>query len=81
MITKRQSLTARVELQRAFVPLACSYFHEQSSVRLRVYERQTGQTQLIVAGIPVSQVATGQALAKLIVELRQELDGSKFNRR
>ncbi|MGY8820854.1 MAG: DUF1652 domain-containing protein [Pseudomonadales bacterium] len=81
MITSRQSLAARVELQRAFAPLACSYLHERSSVRLRVYERDTGQTQLIVAGIPVSQVATSQGLAKLILELRHELDGSALRRR
>lgn len=79
-ITSRQSLTARVETQRAFAPVACSYINDRSSVRLRLYERQTGQTQLIVAGIPVSQVATTQGLTKLILELRNELDESVIAR-
>lgn len=81
MITKRQSLSARVEFERAFKPFSCSFRHDQFSVRLRVYERETDQTQLVVAGISFSQVATSQGIAKLVHELRYELDGFALRRR
>ncbi len=75
MITKRQSLSARVELERAFRPFSCSFRHDPFSVRLHVYELETGQTHLIVSGIPISQVATSKGIAKLVYELRDELEG------
>lgn len=78
MITRCQSLSARTELERVFAPFACHFRCEQSSVRLRVYERETGRTQLIIAGIPLSQIATSQNVAKLVPELRHEFDGSVF---
>lgn len=76
MTTKHPFRSARAELECAFAPFACSYQHDQASVRLRLYERETNQTQLVVAGIPFNQLSTRQNLAKLVDELRHELDGT-----
>ncbi|GEM_PF-2701521 len=80
MFKRQNSHRARIAFERAFAPLACSYRHDQTSVQVRVYERETDQTHLIVAGIPLSDIATSQAIAQLVRELQHELDFTVLKR-
>lgn len=64
---------ARAIAEAAFQPLACTILQECDSVNMRIFDAQTGTTQLFVTGIPLRMFDSVRSVSQLILEVRQEL--------
>jgi hypothetical protein len=65
---------ARAIVESSFTPLSCRCSHESSSARIRIYDADTGEQHLVVAGISIYRMNTSHEIRKLVGELRHELE-------
>lgn len=61
-------------VEKAFTPLSCRCSRESSSAKIRIYDANTGESRLLVAGIHISGLGTAKAVSKLVGEIRHELE-------
>ncbi|NWA04179.1 DUF1652 domain-containing protein [Pseudomonas gingeri] len=70
----------RTLIERGFAPLACECVLGDASLSVRVYDRQTGRVDLMVAGIALSDLQQREDALRLIDELRDELACNTLSR-
>ncbi|MHC8300173.1 DUF1652 domain-containing protein [Pseudomonas sp. ZS1P83] len=72
----------RMQLERSFSPLACDCsVTGDNSLTVKLYHPVSGQVDLVVSGLSVSNLTTPEAVAVLIEELRYELESNTLHRR
>lgn len=61
-------------IESGFGPMACECIVcADASLTVRIFDRATGRVDLMVSGIGVDKLRTGQDVFRLISELRDEL--------
>ncbi|NVZ66010.1 DUF1652 domain-containing protein [Pseudomonas gingeri] len=70
----------RALIERGFAPLACECVLDDASLSVRVYDRETGRVDLMVAGIALSDLQQREDVLRLIDELRDELACNALSR-
>lgn len=71
----------RARLEENFTPLSCDCcLNGDGSFTVRLYHRESGRVALVVSGLSVESIRTEQNLAKLIEELRHELQHAHLQR-
>ncbi|SDT19230.1 Protein of unknown function [Pseudomonas asplenii] len=70
----------RALLEQGFAPLACECVLGDASLSVRVYDRETGRVDLMVAGIALSRLRKREDALRLLEELREELAGNALQR-
>ncbi len=63
----------RALLEQGFAPLACDCVLGDASLSVRVYDRETGRVDLMVAGIALGGLRQREDGLRLLEELRDEL--------
>ncbi|KQV18148.1 hypothetical protein ASC74_04450 [Pseudomonas sp. Root329] len=72
----------RLQLERSFSPLACDCtVTGDHSLTVKLYHPVSGQVDLVVTGLSVTNLRTPEAVAALIDELRYELESNTLHRR
>ncbi|AWM91891.1 hypothetical protein DJ564_14200 [Pseudomonas sp. 31-12] len=72
----------RAQLEQHFSPLACDCsVSGDNSVTVKLYHPVSGQVDLVVSGLSVTQLRTPEAVASLIEELRYELESNNLHQR
>ncbi|MHC8362218.1 DUF1652 domain-containing protein [Pseudomonas sp. LS2P72] len=72
----------RLQLERSFSPLACDCsVTGDHSLTLKLYHPLSGQVDLVVSGLSVTNLRTPEAMSTLIEELRYELESNTLQRR
>lgn len=72
----------RAQLEQHFSPLACDCsVSGDNSVTVKLYHPVSGQVDLVVSGLSVTQLRTPEAVASLIEELRYELESNGLHQR
>ncbi|KJZ35575.1 MULTISPECIES: DUF1652 domain-containing protein [Pseudomonas] len=67
----------RDQLERHFSPRACECsVSGDNSVTVKLYHPASGQVDLVVSGLKVTNLSSPQAVASLIEELRYELESN-----
>lgn len=71
----------RMQLELSFSPLACECaLAGDNSLTVKLYHSATGQVDLVVSGLSVSNLRTPEAVQSLIEELRYELESNTLHR-
>lgn len=71
----------RMQLERSFSPLACDCsVTGDHSLTVKLYHPVSGQVDLVVTGLSVTNLRTPEAVAALIEELRYELESNTLHR-
>ncbi len=70
----RRFTQAWATIESSFRPLSCRISLDLSSVGIRIYDADTGEAQLFVAGIHFHRLATARDIGRLVDELRHELE-------
>ena len=61
-------------IEEGLSPLTCEFtLCRDASLTLKVYDAQTGRVDLVVTGISTNRLQTPQEVAKMVDELRYEL--------
>jgi len=72
----------RARLEESFTPLACECsLNGDGTLTVRLYHRESGEVDLVVSGMSLDSVRSEESLAKLIDELRYELENTPLHRR
>jgi hypothetical protein len=72
----------RLQLERSFSPLACDCtVTGDHSLTVKLYHPVSGQVDLVVTGLSVTNLRTPESVAALIEELRYELESNTLHRR
>lgn len=72
----------RLQLERSFSPLACDCsVTGDHSLTVKLYHPLSGQVDLVVSGLSVTNLRTPEAMSTLIEELRYELESNTLQRR
>lgn len=68
------TLELRHIIESGFLPLSCACtVSPDGSLTIKVYEPSSGRVDLLVTGVPISNLTSSRALANLIAELRSEI--------
>ncbi|WP_413791589.1 MULTISPECIES: DUF1652 domain-containing protein [unclassified Pseudomonas] len=71
----------RARLEESFTPLACECsLNGDGTLTVRLYHRESGEVDLVVSGMSLDSVRSEERLAKLIDELRYELQNTPLHR-
>ncbi|CAN7535113.1 DUF1652 domain-containing protein [Pseudomonas sp. LjRoot277] len=71
----------RMQLERSFSPLACDCsVTGDHSLTVKLYHPVSGEVDLVVSGLSVTNLRTPEAVAALIEELRYELESNTLHR-
>jgi hypothetical protein len=71
----------RARLEENFTPLSCECsLNGDGTLTVRLYHRESGEVDLVVSGLSVDSIRSEQNMAKLIEELRYELQNTPLNR-
>lgn len=71
----------RAQLEQQFSPRACECsVSGDNSVTVKLYHPVSGQVDLVVSGLKVTNLGTPQAIQALVEELRYELESSSLHR-
>ncbi|KQW24297.1 MULTISPECIES: DUF1652 domain-containing protein [Pseudomonas] len=71
----------RTRLEESFTPLACECsLNGDGTLTVRLYHRESGEVDLVVSGMSVDSVRSEESIAKLIDELRYELENIPLHR-
>jgi len=71
----------RARLEQSFTPLACECsLNGDGTLTVRLYHRDSGEVDLVVSGMSLDSVRSEESLAKLIEELRYELQNTPLHR-
>ncbi|MCQ6255641.1 DUF1652 domain-containing protein [Pseudomonas sp. Q11] len=71
----------RARLEESFTPLACDCsLNGDGTLTVRLYHRESGEVDLVVSGMSLDSVRSEESLAKLIDELRYELENTPLHR-
>ncbi|MGE8188052.1 DUF1652 domain-containing protein [Pseudomonas sp. NPDC086278] len=69
----------RMQLERSFSPLACDCtVTGDSSLTVKLYDPASGQVDLVVSGLNVTNLRSQDAVNALIEELRYELESNNL---
>lgn len=72
----------RLQLERSFSPLACDCsVTGDHSLTVKLYHPLSGQVDLVVSGLSVTNLRTPETVSTLIEELRYELESNTLHRR
>ncbi|KPA87539.1 Protein of unknown function (DUF1652) [Pseudomonas asplenii] len=63
----------RALLEQGFAPLACDCVLGDASLSVRVYDRESGRVDLMVAGIALGGLRQREDAVRLLKELQDEL--------
>ncbi|MDB6050153.1 MAG: hypothetical protein JWR17_2899 [Pseudomonas sp.] len=67
----------RRTLEKSFAPLACECtVGADARLTVRIFDRDTGRVDLVVTGITIEKLRSAEAVAKMVDELRYEIDGN-----
>jgi hypothetical protein len=68
------TLELRHLIESAFLPLSCECRVDQGgSLQIKIFEPVSGYVEVVVTGIPIAQLNSCQAIAKLIEDIRGEI--------
>lgn len=68
-------------IEEGFAPLTCQFtLCRDASLTLQVFDSATGRVDLVVTGISVNNIKTPQDVARVVEELRYELDSNTVGR-
>lgn len=71
----------RTRLEENFAPLSCECsLNGDGTLTVRLYHRDSGEVDLVVSGMSVESVRSEESIAKLIDELRYELENTPLYR-
>jgi len=71
----------RTRLEKSFSPLACECsLNGDGTLTVRLYRPESGEVDLVVSGLNVDSIRSEESLAKLIDELRYELQNTPLHR-
>jgi hypothetical protein len=71
----------RARLEESFSPLSCECsLNGDGTLTVRLYRRESGEVDLVVSGLNLDSVRSEESLAKLIDELRYELQNTPGHR-
>jgi hypothetical protein len=71
----------RAQLEQQFYPRACECsVSGDNSVTVKLYHPVSGQVDLVVSGLKVTNLGTPQAIQALVEELRYELESNSLHR-
>ncbi len=71
----------RAQLEQQFSPRACECsVSGDNSVTVKLYHPVSGQVDLVVSGLKVTNLGTPQAIQALVEELRYELESNSLHR-
>ncbi|MCI0998235.1 DUF1652 domain-containing protein [Pseudomonas corrugata] len=71
----------RARLEESFSPLSCDCnLNGDGTLTVRLYHRGSGEVDLVVSGLNLDSVRSEESLAKLIDELRYELQNTPGHR-
>ncbi|MGN8277967.1 DUF1652 domain-containing protein [Pseudomonas sp. SMV71] len=71
----------RARLEQSFKPLACECsLNGDGTLTVRLYRRDSGEVDLVVSGMSMDSVRSEESVAKLIDELRYELQNTPLHR-
>jgi hypothetical protein len=71
----------RAQLEQHFSPLACDCsVSGDNSVTVKLYHPVSGQVDLVVSGLNVTNLRTPEAVEALVEELRYELESNSLQR-
>jgi hypothetical protein len=72
----------RAQLEQAFSPRACECsVSGDNSVTVKLYHPVSGQVDLVVSGLNVTNLRSPEAVAALVEELRYELESNTLHHR
>ena len=64
-------------IEEGLSPLTCEFtLCRDASLTLKVYDAETGRVDLVVTGISTNRLHTPQEVAKMVEELRYELQSN-----
>ena len=68
------TLELRHLIESAFLPLSCECrVNQGGSLQIKIFEPVSGYVEFVVTGIPIAQLNSCQAIAKLIEDIRGEI--------
>ncbi|MDO7899830.1 DUF1652 domain-containing protein [Pseudomonas citrulli] len=71
----------RARLEDSFAPLACECsLNGDGTLTVRLYHVDSGEVDLVVSGMSVDSIRSEEGVAKLIDELRYELQNTPLHR-
>ncbi|MEX5685628.1 MULTISPECIES: DUF1652 domain-containing protein [Pseudomonas] len=71
----------RAQLEQQFSPRACECsVSGDNSVTVKLYHPVSGQVDLVVSGLNVTNLRSPEAVAALVEELRYELESNTLHR-
>ncbi|WP_426204371.1 DUF1652 domain-containing protein [Pseudomonas sp. TWP3-1] len=69
----------RVQLERSFSPLACECVVDgENSLTVKLYHPASGRVDLVVSGLSLDALRSGEAVEGLVGELRYELESNSL---
>lgn len=72
-------LSLRAELERSFSPLACECVVDgENSLTVKLYHPASGRVDLVVSGLSLDALRSGEAVEGLVEELRYELESNSL---
>ena len=71
----------RNRIEEGLSPLTCEFtLCRDASLTLKVYDAETGRVDLVVTGISTNRLQTPQEVAKMVDELRYELQSNNVGK-